>query len=109
MAAQEDTARNLLGHLLRLARQQSQYQTQNDVAHAVGVERSAITRAEAGSVTAHVLGDILAQCGITGIARVAIEGVHWLARREDDRAAAAVVPWYEVEARAHTLRYWNPL
>jgi hypothetical protein len=110
MAAHDDTgAKSLLGHLLKLARQQSHYETQNEVAHAVGVERSAITRAEAGSVTAPVLGDILAQCGISGIARVAVEGVHRLARREDDRAAAAVVPWYEVEARAHTLRYWNPL
>jgi DNA-binding XRE family transcriptional regulator len=108
MAAHDDTARNLLGHLLRLAREQSQYQTQNDVAHAVGVERSAITRAEAGSVTAHVLGDILTRCGVTGIARVAVEGVHRLARQVDEIAAVQAAPWFETEARAHTLRFWNP-
>lgn len=109
MTAHGDTAKILLGHMLKLVRQQSDYETQNDVAHAIGIERSAITRAEAGSVTAHVLGDILTQCGITGIARVAIEGVHRLARREDDPATAAVTPWYEMEARAHALKYWQPL
>lgn len=110
MSAHGNTeAKSLLGGLLRQVRQESAFETQNDLARAVGVERSAVTRAEAGSLTAPVLAEILTQCQVTGIARTAIEGVHRLARREDDRAAASVIPWYEVEARAHTLRYWNPL
>jgi DNA-binding XRE family transcriptional regulator len=109
MAAHDDTAKTLLGELLRLARQQSEYASQADLARAVGVERTAITRAEAGSVTAQVLAEILAQCRVTGLAEAAVRGMHTLARRADDPSAAAIEPWYEVEARAHTLRFWQPL
>jgi hypothetical protein len=108
MAAREDTAKNLLGELLRLARQQSDYASQADLASALGVERTAVTRAEAGSVTARVLGDILAQCGVTGLAEVAVKGVHRLARRADD-PGERVAPWYETAERAVALRYWQPL
>ncbi len=98
-----------LGGKPHLARQQSEYASQADLARAVGVERTAITRAEAGSVTAQVLAEILTQCGVTGLAQEAIKGMHRLARRADDPSSAAVEPWYEVEARAHTLRFWQPI
>jgi hypothetical protein len=36
-------------------------------------------------------------------------GIWRLARNAEDPARAAVAPWYETEARAFALKYWNPL
>jgi hypothetical protein len=108
MAAQDITARELLGELLRIARTQSEYDSQGELARAIGAERSTVTRAEAGSCTTATLAGILAQTGVTGLARTAIEGVHRLVRHGDD-PAERVIPWYEVTARATALRYWQPL
>jgi DNA-binding XRE family transcriptional regulator len=109
MATRDDTVKDLLGELLRLARQQSEYSSQADLAHAVGVERTAVTRAEAGSVTAPVLAEILTQCGVRGLTEVAIKGIHRLVRRADDPAEMARLAWAEIVTRAHALRYWQPL
>lgn len=105
------TAKVLLGELLKLARQQSSYKTQEALARAVGVERTGITRAEGGEhpPTHQVLGDILTHTGVTGLAEVAVRGVWRLARRQADPAGAQAASWYEVESRAHTLRFWSPL
>jgi hypothetical protein len=102
--------RALLADLLRAARQQSAYPTQDALAHAIGKERSAVSKPEqAERVPAvDVLADILTACGVTGLAGQAIEGIARLARAWDDPKQAQVAPWYETEARAHTLRYWNP-
>src|SRR5262249_1039433 len=55
-----------------------------------------------------VLADILTACEVTGLARLAIEGIARLGRAWEDPATAQVAPWYATEARAHTLRYWAP-
>jgi DNA-binding XRE family transcriptional regulator len=111
MAAQEDTtAKALLGEVLRLARQQGPYKTQEALAHAVGVERTTITRSEGDHLpTLQVLADILAQCEVGMVAEAAIRGIWRLAKRADDPAAERVAPWYETVARSHALRYWSPL
>jgi transcriptional regulator with XRE-family HTH domain len=101
----------LLGDLLRAARQQSPYPTQEALARAIGKERSAVSKPEQGErvPAIDVLDDILTTCEVTGLARVAIEGVARLARAWDDPASAQlVVLWYPTEVRSHTLRYWNP-
>jgi hypothetical protein len=108
MAAQDVTARELLGEMIRLARTQSEYDSQGELARAIGAERSTVTRAESGSCTSATLAGILSQTGVTGLARTAIEGIHRLVRHGDD-PAERVIPWYEVTARATALRYWQPL
>lgn len=103
--------KTLLAELLRAARQQSEYRSQDSLARAIGKERTAIGKPEqAERVPApDVLDDILTACQVTGLARQAIEGVWRLARAWEDPAAAHVAPWYSTEARAHTLRYWAPI
>lgn len=112
MATHDDsTAKGLLAELLRLARQHSDCKTQEALARAVGVERTAITRAEGGEYppTFQVLGDILAQARVGPVAEAAIRGVWRLAKRTADPSSAAVAPWYETEAIASTLRLWQPV
>lgn len=101
----------LLADLLRAARQQSKYGSQDALARAIGKERSAVSKPEQGErvPAADVLGDILAACEVTGLARQAIEGVARLGRAWDDPATAQIAPFYQTEARAHTLRYWAPV
>jgi transcriptional regulator with XRE-family HTH domain len=107
----ESDPKVLLAELLRAARQQSQFPTQEALARAIGKERSAVSKPEQGErvPAVDVLDDILAACEVTGLARFAIEGVARLARAWEDPASAQLaVLWYPTEARAHTLRYWNP-
>jgi hypothetical protein len=87
---------------------QSEYDSQGELARAVGIERTTVTRAEAGSCTTATLQGILTQAGVTGLARTAIEGIHKLVRSGDD-PAERVIPWHEVVSRAISLRYWSPL
>jgi transcriptional regulator with XRE-family HTH domain len=100
----------LLAELLQAARQQSQYRSQEALARAIGKERTAVSKPEQGErvPAIDVLADILTACEVTGLARLAIEGVARVARAWDDPGTAQVAPWYETEARAHTLRYWAP-
>ena len=101
----------LLAELLQAARQQSQYRSQEALARAIGKERTAVSKPEQGErvPALDVLADILTACEVNGLARLAIEGIARLGRAWDDPATAQVAPWYQTEARAHTLRYWAPL
>jgi len=108
-----ETARTLLGDLLRQARQQSRYRSQEQLARVVGKERTTITHAELGDKvpSSEVLDDILAQCGVTGIAGDAIRGVHRLARREGgdgEPVKVWFVGWVDAEAAAWRITFWNP-
>lgn len=100
----------LLAELLHAARQQSQYRSQEALARAIGKERTAVSKPEHGErvPSADVLADILTECEVTGLARQAIEGIARLGRAWEDPGTVQVAPWYETEARAHTLRYWTP-
>jgi transcriptional regulator with XRE-family HTH domain len=102
----------LLGELLRLARDVDGRKTQQDVAAIIGLERSTVAKGETGRQVpnARVLSAWLDGLGVSGLARSAIEGVHRLARlMERDPGDARVAPFYETEARAHTVRYWAPI
>jgi transcriptional regulator with XRE-family HTH domain len=110
-ALSDDNPKALLGALLREARQQGPHRTQEALAHAAGIERSGLTRIESGERVPHLatLNEILNACEVTGLARQAAEFLWRLARRAEDPATARLASWYEVEPRAHTLRFWQPL
>jgi transcriptional regulator with XRE-family HTH domain len=109
----ETDPKALLGELLRLARLESEYKTQDAVGRAIGMERSTIGKGEQGErmPNVHVLGDWLTACGVTGLARAAIEGVARLARNtaEDSPVKIWFSGYLEAEGKAHTLRLWQPL
>jgi len=110
-APYDDNPKSLLGTLLRMARQQGPHRTQEALAQAAGVERSGLTRMESGDRVPHMetLNEVLAACEVTGLARTAVEFMWRIARRADDPVKARLAPWYEVEPRAHTLRFWQPI
>ena len=103
----------LLAQLLKAARQQSEYRTQEALAAAIGKERSTVGKSEQGErVPAwEVLQDILTASGVTGLARAAIEGLWWVAKSTEEDAPVKV--WFSgyltAEAGAHTIRVWQPL
>jgi transcriptional regulator with XRE-family HTH domain len=112
VAAQyDDNPKSLLGALLKAARQAGPHRTQEALAEAAGVERSGLTRMEAGDRVPQMatLSELLTACEVTGLARMAVEFMWRLARRADDPATARLAPWYEVEPKAHTLRFWQPI
>jgi hypothetical protein len=114
MAAQDRTpdsdARGLLGSLLRLARLEAGVATQVELGRLLQVDQSGITRAETGNrlPNSELMEEWLAQCSVGGLARKAIEGIWLLAKTWGDPSRARTQPWFETEAAAHTLRYWQP-
>jgi DNA-binding XRE family transcriptional regulator len=103
----------LLAQLLKTARQQSEYRTQEALAAAIGKERSTVGKSEQGErVPAwEVLQDILTASGVAGLARAAIEGLWWVAKSTEEDAPVKV--WFSgyltAEGSAHTIRVWQPL
>jgi transcriptional regulator with XRE-family HTH domain len=111
MAARNELdPRAMLGELLRLARQQGPHRTQDDLAHAIDLERTGISRAESGDrvPTPATLGEWLTACEVSGLPETAIRMMHKLARAMEDPATVEVEPWFDAEARAHSLKYWAP-
>jgi transcriptional regulator with XRE-family HTH domain len=111
--APETSAKALLAQLLRSARQQSTYRTQEALAGAIGKERTTVGKNEQGDrvPALDVLGDTLTACGVTGLAETAIRGVWWLAKLTEEDAPVKIwfVGWVDAEGKAHTVRYWSPL
>ena len=109
----ETSPKALLAQLLRTARQQSEYRTQDALGAAIGKERSTIGKIEQGErVPAwDVLQHILTATGVTGLARTTIEGLWWVARSTEEDAPVKV--WFSgylaAEGAAHTIRVWQPL
>jgi len=109
----ETSARALLGDLLRAARTQGGYKTQEDLAAELGMDRTGVSRTEGGDRVPSIraLGEWLGRCEITGLARTAIEGVAALARATSEDAPVKI--WFsgylQAEGIAHTLRLWQPL
>lgn len=101
----------LLGEHLRLVRIAAGYPSQEALASAIQQSRPTINRAETGEFppTDEVFALILNTCGVTGQLRKLIEGVWALARARENPSQYRVAPWYQTEARAHTLRYWAPI
>jgi transcriptional regulator with XRE-family HTH domain len=102
--------RGLLGRLLREARGESG-KSGEALARAIGQEKTGVVRAESGErvPTLATLGAWLSECGVAGLAESALRGVWKLARNVEDPAQAQLAPWYATEARAHTLRFWQPI
>ena len=117
MAAQarnsETSARALLGDLLRAARLEAGFRTQEALSDVLGLDRTGITRTETGErlVNGEVMSEWLTQCGVTGLARKAVEGLWKLARATSDDTPVKI--WFsgylDAEGRAHTIRIWQPL
>jgi DNA-binding XRE family transcriptional regulator len=107
-----ETAKTLLADVLRLAREHGPHKTQADLAHAVGLERTGITRAEGGEhvPTFQVLGKILDQCEVGPVAEAAISVVWRFARLEGDDDES-VRFWFSgylaIEAVATAIRTWH--
>jgi transcriptional regulator with XRE-family HTH domain len=113
MEALDDDPRKLLGSLLRQARADAGL-TQDAVGHAIGVERSGVTRMEGGerSLTLATLGVWLDRCGVSGLADSSIRAMWRVARRHGDGDEAVktwFVGWTDAEVAAWTLRFWAPL
>jgi transcriptional regulator with XRE-family HTH domain len=109
----EDDPRKLLGGLLRQARDGAGL-TQDAIGHAVGVERTGVTRMEGGErLPSHAaLGAWLERCGVTGLADSGIRALWRAARRhgdDDEPVKMWFVGWVDAEKDAHMLRYWNPV
>lgn len=100
-----------LGQQLREIRTQAGYASQEALAAELGTDRSVIGKAETGEYppAEAVLAQWLDLCGTGGHLRVMAEGIGRIARVRENPGQAQVAPWYETEARAHTLRYWQPL
>jgi transcriptional regulator with XRE-family HTH domain len=101
----------LLGEHLRRARIASGHRSQDALASALGTDRSVVTKSETGErpPNASVLTAWLDACEITGQLREVLEGLAKLARTREGPVKQWVAPWFETEARAHTLRYWAPV
>jgi transcriptional regulator with XRE-family HTH domain len=100
----------LLGDELRELRKLAGYRSQDDVAVTVGTDRSVIGKAETGELppTPDLLTALLDTYQVTGHLRRVYERLNLVARARQDPARLHIAPWYETEARAHTLRYWAP-
>ncbi|HEX2823579.1 MAG TPA: helix-turn-helix transcriptional regulator [Streptosporangiaceae bacterium] len=101
----------LLGEHLRRARIASGYRSQDALAVALGTDRSVVTKSETGErpPNVNVLTAWLDACEITGQLREVLEGLAKLARTREGPVKQWVAPWFETEAKAHTLRYWAPV
>jgi transcriptional regulator with XRE-family HTH domain len=100
-----------LGEQLGLLRAAAGYASHEALARALQAERSTVTKIETGARPPNdkLLALWLDTCGVTGQLRQVLEGLGVLARAREDSAQVKVAPWFETEARAHTLRYWAPV
>ncbi len=101
----------LLGEHLRRLRIASGYRSQDALASGLGTDRSVVTKSETGErpPNADVLTAWLDACEVTGELRAVLEGLSRLARAREGPVKQWVAPWFETEAKAHTLRYWAPV
>lgn len=100
-----------LGRQLRDIRVGAGYRSQDAFAPVLRKDRSVIGKAETGEEppSETVLNDWLSTCGIDGKFRTLLLGVGRIARVRANPGQAQVMPWFETEAQAHTLRYWAPV
>jgi hypothetical protein len=77
----------------------------------LGTDRSVVTKSETGErpPNVNVLTAWLDTCGVAGQLRALLEGLSKLARAREGPVRKWVAPWFETEAKAHTLRYWAPV
>jgi transcriptional regulator with XRE-family HTH domain len=101
----------LLGEHLKLARIAAGHRSQDALASVLGTDRSVVTKSETGDrpPNVNVLTAWLDACGVAGQLRELLEGLAKLARTREGPVKQWVAPWFETEAKAHTLRYWAPV
>jgi hypothetical protein len=99
-----------LGLQLREIRTENGINSQDEMAVMVRKHRSVVSKAETGEEppTDAVLKDWLDACGVQGRLREVLTGLARFTRMGDDGPGKAA-PWFETEAKAHTLRYWAPV
>jgi hypothetical protein len=101
-----------LGRQLKEIRAEAGYKSQDEFAPVLSRDRSVIGKAESGEYppTEAVLADWLERCGIGGRLRTVLLGMARFARMRDGGPVKAwFVGWVDAEAKAHTLRIWQPL
>lgn len=101
---------NALGMMLKTVRMAAD-KTQTDMSQAVRVSEGALSRFETGKRVPReeIFSLWVTECEVRDPLLRAMEYLWWLARTQDDPGEAQLIPWYEMEAAAHTLRYWAPL
>lgn len=101
----------LLGEHLSKHRVSAGFPTQTALAEALNVGRSVINRIENGDRLPNpgFLSSWLDACHVTGQLRAMFEGVARVARVKENPGQEHTAPWFETEARGHTLRYWAPM
>lgn len=99
-----------LGQQLREIRTEGGINSQDEMAVKLRKHRSVISKAETGEEppTDAVLKDWLDVCGVQGRLHDVLLGLARFTRMGDDGPEKAA-PWFETEAKAHTLRYWAPV
>lgn len=101
-----------LGRTLRDIRVEGGYRTQDVFAPALGADRSVVGKAETGEYppTEPILAKWLDLCGVDGMLRATVEGLNRFARMRDGGPVKAwFLGWFDAEAKAHTLRIWQPI
>jgi transcriptional regulator with XRE-family HTH domain len=100
-----------LGEQLGLLRTAAGYASHEALAKALLTDRSTVTKIETGARPPNdkLLALWLDACGVAAQLRKVLEGLGVLARAKEDSALLKVAPWFETEAKAHTLRYWAPV
>jgi transcriptional regulator with XRE-family HTH domain len=100
-----------LGERLSQVRLAAKYQSQEALAESLRTDRTTVTKVETGErpPNQNLLKEWLTTCGVSGLHRDTLEGLGVLARAREDPGRAQAAPWFETEAKAHTLRYWAPV
>jgi hypothetical protein len=100
-----------LGEQLRLCRLAAGFTSQPALGAKIGTHETVIAKAETGErpPTEDVYGTWTDTCGVTGQLRSALDSLWRLARSKDGPVKVWVAPWFETEAKAHSLRYWSPV
>jgi len=101
----------LLAENVKLIRRAAGFTSGLALADKIQVHESVIAKAETGErpPTPEVMHAILDVCDVSGLHRTALLGIWKLARAKDSPVPVRVAPWFETEAKAHTLRYWAPV
>lgn len=105
-------AKALLGEHLCAARVGAEFTSQPQLAKALECDTSVVGKVETGERVPHpdMLTAWLDLCRVTGRYRQLLEGLAAVARAKDDGPVKIWISGYlEAEARAHTIRIWQPL
>jgi hypothetical protein len=101
-----------LGRQLKEIRIGAGYKSQDEFSSLISKDRSVVGKAESGEYppTDAVLNDWLNLCGIEGRLRTMVLAMAKFARMRDGGPVKVwFMGWVDAEAKAHTLRIWQPI